>query len=84
MEAAARFRYVRLCVAAALSVWGTLFSTRTAYAGQCSWSSGGPYGGVAYALAISPTDPATLYAGMNSGGGIFRSTDDGATWAALG
>jgi uncharacterized protein YecT (DUF1311 family) len=36
------------------------------------------------AIAIDPTDPATLYAGTGSGSGparIFKSTDGGATWA---
>jgi len=34
------------------------------------------------ALAIDPKTPSTLYAGTN--GGVFRSTDGGATWSATG
>jgi photosystem II stability/assembly factor-like uncharacterized protein len=52
-----------------------------AYAGPGVWTSGGPYGGSVQALAINPTTPATLYAGT-SGGGVFKSTDSGGTWAA--
>ena len=52
-----------------------------AYAGPGVWTSGGPYGGDILALAINPTTPATLYAGT-SGGGVFKSTDSGGTWAA--
>jgi len=45
------------------------------------WTSGGPYGGDARALAINPTTPTTLYAGTN-GNGVFKSTDSGGTWSA--
>ena len=51
-----------------------------AYAGTGVWTTGGPYGGTVRALAIDPTTPATLYAG--TGGGVFKSTDSGGTWAA--
>jgi hypothetical protein len=34
-----------------------------------------------YALAISPSEPATIYAGT-SGGGVFKSTNSGGSWAA--
>jgi hypothetical protein len=33
------------------------------------------------ALAINPTTPTTLYAGTGDGG-VFKSTDGGATWTA--
>lgn len=46
--------------------------------------------GMPRALAIDPTDPKTLYLGIDgdptagkSGGGIFKSTDAGATWSQL-
>ena len=45
------------------------------------WTSGGPYGGYAYILAIDPTTSATLYAAMG-GQRIFKSTDSAGTWAA--
>jgi photosystem II stability/assembly factor-like uncharacterized protein len=45
------------------------------------WTSGGPYGGNVRVLAINPTTPAMLYAGTD-GGGVFKSTDSGGTWAA--
>ena len=35
-----------------------------------------------YALAIDPTTPTTLYAGTATGG-VFKSTDGGATWSAV-
>ncbi len=51
------------------------------YAGQGTWTSGGPYGGSVRALAIDPGTPATLYAGT-AGGGVFKSGDAGSTWSA--
>src|SRR5687767_9098686 len=45
------------------------------------WSSGGPFGGNVPALAVDPSNPSVVYAGTY-GGGIFKSTDAGATWAA--
>ncbi|MBI4663229.1 MAG: IPT/TIG domain-containing protein [Verrucomicrobia bacterium] len=38
----------------------------------------------ALALAIDPSAPATLYAGADHGGGVFKTTDGGATWSASG
>jgi len=39
------------------------------------------------ALALDPQTPATLYAGTNflgkTGGGVFKSTDGGASWSAV-
>ena len=35
-----------------------------------------------YALAIDPLTPTTLYAGTY-GGGVFKSTDGGASWSAV-
>src|SRR6202165_1071200 len=37
----------------------------------------------AFALAVSPTDPATVLVGTGSGR-LFRSTDGGTTWTAVG
>lgn len=46
------------------------------------WSPVGPPGGAAYGLALDPKDASVLYAGAFSGG-IWKSTDGGATWARL-
>lgn len=46
------------------------------------WTSIGPEGGRANALAIDPATPSTHYAGT-LGGGVFKSTDGGATWSAV-
>ena len=54
----------------------------TVSAGVGVWTSGGPYGGDIRALAIDPANPATLYAGT-TGGGVFKSTDGGGSWAAV-
>ena len=63
----------------AIGMW---FSS-VAHAGPGVWSSGGPYGGSATALAINPATPATLYAGTYSSG-VFKSTDSGGSWANTG
>ena len=55
-------------------------SAHTAQAGINVWTSHGPHGGNVHALAIDPITPSTLYAG--TGGGVFKSTDAGATWSA--
>jgi len=41
-----------------------------------------PDGGKLHSILVDPRDPAHLYLGM-SGGGIFESTDRGASWAPL-
>jgi hypothetical protein len=51
-------------------------------AGFNAWTSIGPEGGWIYALAVDPNTPTTLYAGTY-GGGVFKSTDGGATWSAV-
>ena len=58
-----------------------------ASAGINIWTSNGPGGGYIGALAIDPSTPGTLYAGTQGGGmfrsgGVFKSTDGGATWSA--
>ena len=35
------------------------------------------------ALAIDPTTPTTLYAGISYGGGVFKSTNSGENWSAV-
>ena len=57
----------------------------TVSAGVGVWTSGGPYSGDIWALAIDPANPATLYAGSYGGGsGVFKSTNSGETWSAAG
>ena len=46
------------------------------------WSSGGPFGGSVMSLAIAPSNPDTMYAGVL--GGVFKTTDGGATWTRTG
>jgi photosystem II stability/assembly factor-like uncharacterized protein len=45
------------------------------------WSAvPGPYGGSPRAIALHPTDPASLVVGFEAEFGIFRSFDAGSTW----
>ena len=53
--------------------------SRVAHAGPGVWKTGGPYGATVRALAMDPTNPATLYAGTY-GRGVFKSTNAAATW----
>jgi len=47
------------------------------------WISRGLEGETIYSLAIDPKTPTTLYAGVyGDGGGVFKTTDGGATWSA--
>lgn len=60
---------------------GFLASGRTGFA-QSVWTSLGPDGGEVRAIAVAPTAPATVYAGLLSG--VFASLDGGQTWNATG
>ncbi len=54
--------------------------------GGRSWPQLGPAGAVhLHALAISPADPAVVYAGVygSQAGGLYRSTDGGSSWRRL-
>lgn len=52
----------------------------TAYGGSNEWTLiGPPAGRHVSALAIDPTDPNILYAGLRNDG-VFKSTDGGQTW----
>jgi photosystem II stability/assembly factor-like uncharacterized protein len=42
-------------------------------------AGGGPYGGQVTSLAVARTQPATAFVSL-FGGGVYRSTDQGATW----
>jgi photosystem II stability/assembly factor-like uncharacterized protein len=46
-----------------------------------TWTPVGPAGGTVNCLAGVPADPRTIYAGTS--GGIYQSTDKGATWTSL-
>ena len=45
------------------------------------WTTQGPNGGFVNALVADPSNPRIVYA-ATQGGGVFKSTDGGATWAA--
>ena len=57
---------------------------RAPAAGQHNWVPRGPrnLGGRVSALAISPADPRTMYAGAASGG-VFKTIDGGESWFPL-
>src|SRR5919198_6268059 len=55
-----------------------------ALAGVGVWGpSLGPLGGDVTALAFDPHDPSTVYAGADSGAGVFKSSDGGRSWRAV-
>ncbi len=55
--------------------------TENAYAGVNKWTTSGPYGGPVRTIAINPSMPSTIFAGIYDGG-VFKSTDGGRTWKA--
>lgn len=59
-----------------------LFALATGALAAGPWTPVGPPGGAAYGLAVDPKDANVLYAGA-FGGGVWKSTDGGATWARL-
>ncbi|RIE17322.1 WD40/YVTN/BNR-like repeat-containing protein, partial [Candidatus Cryosericum septentrionale] len=69
-----------LCLA--LSFSGVLVGDPAARAaGTGTWTQLSLYGGNIGCLAIDPLTPTTLYA--STIGGVYRSTDSGATWTAV-
>jgi photosystem II stability/assembly factor-like uncharacterized protein len=68
-------------LAAGLTLLGAAPAPLAADVGR--WSALGPYGGPVAALAVDPAHPAVVYAAAMAGGGIFKSTDGGATWAQV-
>jgi photosystem II stability/assembly factor-like uncharacterized protein len=64
------------------AVW-LLAHSRAADAGINVWTSNGPFGGLTRAIAIDPSNPLIVYAGLE-GGGVLKSTDGGANWRQLG
>ena len=45
-----------------------------------NWSQIGPEGGYFKEFTIDPSDNTIIYAGSDDGGGIWKSTDSGASW----
>lgn len=72
MKMRRRWGFVCVLLAAVLASFSS-------WAGAGVWTSGGPYGGDIYCLAVDPSTPATLYAGTASGG-VFKTTDGGTNW----
>jgi photosystem II stability/assembly factor-like uncharacterized protein len=65
--------------------WGDFFDgfgLRKSTDGGATWDFTNLGANQLYALAIDPTNPATLYAGTDSG--VVQSTDGGATWNVVG
>src|SRR5262249_24543976 len=55
-----------------------------AWAGNNTWTGTGPAGGPIRAILVEdPTSPITVYVGT-LGGGVFKTTNAGDTWAASG
>lgn len=57
-----------------------LLGATGAWAQTAAWTSIGPSGGFAHALAVDPSNPGTVYAGTS--GGVLKTTDGGANWRA--
>jgi photosystem II stability/assembly factor-like uncharacterized protein len=58
-------------------------ATALAAPARAAWVAVGPEGGTIFALAVDPAVPNILYAGTD-GGGVWKSTDAGASWAVTG
>ncbi|HEY7189415.1 MAG TPA: hypothetical protein VH436_22815, partial [Vicinamibacterales bacterium] len=52
-----------------------------AQAQTAGWNPIGPERGTAFAIAVDPQTPSTLYAGTK--GGVFKSTDGGSEWSPV-
>ena len=48
-----------------------------------TWEQIGPAGGYFKEFTFHPTDPATIYAGSDDGGGVWKSTNSGQSWALM-
>jgi hypothetical protein len=57
--------------------------TITGSAGAAPWVSTGPVGGAARGFAVDPTNPLIVYAAAADAGGVYKTSDGGATWTAV-
>src|SRR5450830_726295 len=81
MKQSVRFILI-LVLCLALSLSGVLVGAPATQAADTgTWTQLPLYGGNIGCLAIDPLTPTTLYASTN--GGVYRSTDSGATWTAV-
>ena len=62
-----------------IATLGATLGTGRGWAGDNVWTSIGPFGGSARALAIDSQNPGTVYVGTS--GGVFRTTNGGANWS---
>lgn len=73
--------------AGAVAATGAATTPGKATATAAQWSSLGPPGGDIYDIAASTVDPNVVLAGFapggSSGGGLYRSSDGGATWSEV-
>ena len=51
------------------------------FGGVNRWTSHGPEGGSVYAMAVDPTDEATVYTGTDHG--VYKSENGGALWKPM-
>jgi len=61
---------------------GSLASAFTVEQAIGVWTTGGPYGGQIFEMAVSPVTSQTAYA-VASGAGLFRTTDGGDWWEII-
>ena len=73
-----------LAVTVAAVFAALLLQPQAGLAGTNQWTTNGPYGGSVSSLAVSPNFASdhTLFAGTYGGGGVFVSTNGGASWSA--
>lgn len=57
--------------------WGL---AAVASAGVNRWTTHGPSGADVVAIAVDPSNPAIVYAGVSSHGGVFKTTNGGESW----
>ena len=73
---------MRLTTSSFLLVFSIAFTSMNAAAAPLPWRTGGPHGGVVYAVSVAPSNPQRFYAA--TGDGLFTSVDAGTTWERAG